>query len=120
MNEAETRAELIDPALKAAGWGVVEASRVRREVITLGRLQGTSKSHSARNVPYLVEYVGAHRRRIRLPRGPIATQLDPAVVRAGYARLRKPRLNFRVWPWICSKDQTLEFRVTDLGGLNYG
>jgi predicted RNA binding protein YcfA (HicA-like mRNA interferase family) len=40
MNEAETRAELIDPALKAAGWGVVEASRVGREVITLGRLQG--------------------------------------------------------------------------------
>ena len=33
MNEAETRAELIDPALKAAGWGVVEASRVHREVI---------------------------------------------------------------------------------------
>jgi len=24
MNEAETRAEHIDPALKAAGWGVVE------------------------------------------------------------------------------------------------
>ena len=23
MNEAETRAELIDPALKEAGWGVV-------------------------------------------------------------------------------------------------
>ena len=40
MNEAETRAELIDPALKAAGWGVVEAGRVRREVITLGRLLG--------------------------------------------------------------------------------
>ena len=32
MNEAETRAELIDPALKSAGWGVVESSRVRREV----------------------------------------------------------------------------------------
>ena len=40
MNEAETRAELIDPALRAAGWGVVEGSRVRREEITLGRLQG--------------------------------------------------------------------------------
>lgn len=40
MNEAETRAELIDPAIKAAGWGVVEASRVRREVITLGRILG--------------------------------------------------------------------------------
>ena len=40
MNEAETRADLIDPALKDAGWGVVEGSRVRRELITLGRLQG--------------------------------------------------------------------------------
>src|SRR5665213_1952491 len=41
MNEAETRAEHIDPALKTAGWGVVEGSRVLREHgITLGRLQG--------------------------------------------------------------------------------
>jgi len=41
MNEAETRAEHVDPALKAAGWGVVEGSRVLREhCITLGRLQG--------------------------------------------------------------------------------
>ena len=31
MNEAETRAEHIDPALKATGWGVVEGSRIRRE-----------------------------------------------------------------------------------------
>ena len=31
MNEAETRAELIDPARKAAGWGVVDGSRVLRE-----------------------------------------------------------------------------------------
>lgn len=31
MNEAETRAEYIDPSLKEAGWGVVEASRIRRE-----------------------------------------------------------------------------------------
>ncbi len=29
MNEAETRAELIDPLLLAAGWGVVEGSRIR-------------------------------------------------------------------------------------------
>lgn len=27
LNEAETRAELIDPALREAGWGVVGASR---------------------------------------------------------------------------------------------
>jgi type I restriction enzyme R subunit len=31
MNEAETRAEHTDPALAAAGWGVVEGSRIRRE-----------------------------------------------------------------------------------------
>jgi len=42
MNEAATRAEHIDPALKAAGWGVVEDSRVRREYpITPGRIEGT-------------------------------------------------------------------------------
>jgi hypothetical protein len=28
LNEAETQAELIDPALKASGWGVVEGSKV--------------------------------------------------------------------------------------------
>ncbi len=49
MNEAETRAELIDPALRAAGWGVVEASRVRREQITRGRLLGAGQ-HGERDV----------------------------------------------------------------------
>jgi len=28
MNEAQTRAELIDPALKTAGWGVVGAGKI--------------------------------------------------------------------------------------------
>ena len=28
MNDAETRAELIDPKLKASGWGVVEGSKI--------------------------------------------------------------------------------------------
>jgi len=41
MNESETRAELIDPALLDAGWGKVEGSRIRREFpITKGRLKG--------------------------------------------------------------------------------
>ncbi len=56
MNEAETRAELIDPALAAAGWGVVEASRVRREVITLGRLQGAGKRAAQDIADYVLTY----------------------------------------------------------------
>ena len=42
MNEAETRAELIDPKLKACGWGVVEGSKILRErsaQITDGKIQ---------------------------------------------------------------------------------
>jgi type I restriction enzyme, R subunit len=58
MNEAETRAELIDPALKAAGWGVVEGSRIRREVITLGRLQGAGKRSKQDIADYVLVYRG--------------------------------------------------------------
>lgn len=57
LNEAETRAELIDPALKAAGWGVVEGSRVRREKITNGRLIGGGK----RGKQDIADYVLMHR-----------------------------------------------------------
>lgn len=40
MNEAETRAELIDPKLKSCGWGVVEGSKILREYsITAGKIQ---------------------------------------------------------------------------------
>ena len=56
MNEAETRAELIDPAIKAAGWGVVEGSRVRREVITLGRLQGAGMRAKQDIADYVLAY----------------------------------------------------------------
>jgi len=57
MNEAETRAEHIDPALAAAGWGKVEGSRVRREYpITLGRLEGAGKRGKALSADYVLEY----------------------------------------------------------------
>lgn len=36
--EADTRANRIDPVLRAAGWGVVEGSRIRREMICPGRI----------------------------------------------------------------------------------
>ena len=57
MNEAETRAEHIDPALAAAGWGRVEGSRIRREYpITLGRLEGAGKRGKALSADYVLEY----------------------------------------------------------------
>lgn len=55
MNEAETRAEHIDPALKAAGWGVVEGSRVLREYhITQGRLEGSGRRGKAQIADYVL------------------------------------------------------------------
>src|SRR6266853_5172335 len=60
MNEAETRAEHIDPALAAAGWGIVEGSRIRREYpITLGRIEG----HGRRGKPLTADYVLVYRNR---------------------------------------------------------
>src|SRR5262245_24790496 len=57
MNEAETRAEHIDPALTAAGWGVVEGSRIRREEpITHGRLKGHGQRGKALTTDYVLEY----------------------------------------------------------------
>ncbi len=46
LKEAETRAELFDPALREAGWGVVDGSRVGRVVIAPGRLIGARASCS--------------------------------------------------------------------------
>lgn len=57
LNEAETRAELIDPALATAGWGKVDGSRVRREVIAPGRLVGGGK----RSNPDIADYVLVYR-----------------------------------------------------------
>jgi type I restriction enzyme, R subunit len=58
MNEAETRAEYIDPALKAAGWGGVEGSRIRREYsIAPGRIEG----HGRHGKPLIADYVLEYR-----------------------------------------------------------
>jgi type I restriction enzyme R subunit len=58
MNEAETEAQLIDPALAAAGWGVVEGSRIRKQFpITQGRLEG----HGRRSPPLKADYVLVYR-----------------------------------------------------------
>ncbi len=60
MNEAETRAELIDPKLTASGWGVVEGSKVLREHhITDGKIQ----MGGARSKPMIADYVLVYKNR---------------------------------------------------------
>ena len=57
MNEAETRAEHIDPALKAAGWGVVEGSKILREYrITEGLIEGRGRRGKADIADYVLLY----------------------------------------------------------------
>jgi type I restriction enzyme, R subunit len=57
MNEAETRAEHIDPALAAAGWGVVEGSKILREYsITPGRIEGHGRRGKSHTADYVLVY----------------------------------------------------------------
>jgi len=53
MNEADTRANLIDPKLAAAGWGQVGDSVIRREEICPGRIISGGK----RTKPVISDYV---------------------------------------------------------------
>jgi type I restriction enzyme R subunit len=56
VNEAETRAELIDPALRVAGWGVIADSRVRRETICPGRIEGAGRRGKAEVADYVLTF----------------------------------------------------------------
>ena len=54
MNEAETRAELIDPKLKENGWGIIEGTKILREHnITKGKL----KTGIGRVKPLIADYI---------------------------------------------------------------
>jgi len=61
MNESQTKHDFIDPALKEAGWGIVEGSRVRLEFpITRGRLIGQGR----RSKPLFADYVLQYKNRL--------------------------------------------------------
>lgn len=58
MNESQTRYDKIDPALKKAGWGVVEDSHVDTEYpITNGRISKTTKPKPLK-ADYILSYKG--------------------------------------------------------------
>lgn len=57
MNEAQTRIDLIDPALREAGWGEVEGSKIRVEFpINSGRLIGQGRRANPLKADYILEY----------------------------------------------------------------
>ena len=57
MNETETKAFYIDPALRAAGWNVVEGSRIRMEFpINKGRLIGNGQRQKPDKADYVLQY----------------------------------------------------------------
>ena len=62
MNEAETRAEHIDPALKAAGWGVVEGSRMTKNEFS------PTKVRAARTKNTLETLAADTSKRLRMPK----------------------------------------------------
>ncbi len=60
MNEAETRAEYIDPKLKESGWGVVEGSKILREFrISPGKIE----IGGIRQKPEIADYVLVYKNR---------------------------------------------------------
>lgn len=60
MNEAETRAEYIDPKLKASGWGEVEGSKILREFrITDGKIL----TGGMRTKPEIADYILLYKNR---------------------------------------------------------
>ena len=57
MNEAQTEHDYIDPALKEAGWGVVEGSYIRKQYpIIRGRLIGREVRERPLKADYVLQY----------------------------------------------------------------
>ena len=56
--EADTRANRIDPVLRAAGWGVVEGAHIRREAICPGRIMPGGQRGAPLSADYVFEYRG--------------------------------------------------------------
>lgn len=56
--EAETRTNRILPVLQAAGWGVVEGSRIREEMVCPGRILSGGKRGKGLSCDYVLTYRG--------------------------------------------------------------
>lgn len=58
MNEAQTRLELIDPALRNAGWAEAPAKIAVEQLVAPGRIEHDGRSHKAKKADYVLMYEG--------------------------------------------------------------
>ena len=59
MTEDDTRAELIEPKLKQAGWGVIDGAKISRNyAITAGKIQVGGKRGSLLRADFILTYKG--------------------------------------------------------------
>lgn len=57
MNEEQTKHEYITPALKNAGWDIVEKSKIRLEYpITIGQMVGKNRRKKPKSADYVLQY----------------------------------------------------------------
>ena len=56
MNESQTKHDLIDPALRKAGWGVVEGSFLRLEFPITNKNKPGVRNYSQLRADYVLEY----------------------------------------------------------------
>lgn len=82
MNEAQTRHDLIDPALKEAGWNTLPARIALEQQVAPGRVESDGKSHKPEKADYVLMY---GTRRIAV----VEAKSDEKSVDAGEAQARR-------------------------------
>ncbi len=102
MNESDTRLKKIDPALKAAGWGVVEGSDIfteqRAYIVSPGRIVTKAKRNPDK-IDYLLTYKG-----VKI--GIVEAKKDELDVSAGVEQAKKyaTAMNIR-WTYSTNGDK---------------
>ena len=104
MNEAQTRFDLIDPALREAGWTVVPESNIKVEVITAGRIIGKNhKGERIRKKPLSCDYVLEYRgRRLAV----IEAKARDKYYTDGLAQAKDYAVKTDAFPWDKAKGRT--------------
>ena len=81
MNEAQTRKDLIDPALRDAGWETAPAKVAVEQIVAPGRIEHDGQSHKPLRADYVLMYEG---RRIAV----VEAKSDEKEVTAGESQAR--------------------------------